>query len=76
MIYKIRDDANKAKLKGLVKDLKALNRHLIIRAKNTGSWMAIQVTIITDTVLAAADFLDFCVKVMILPPPKPPFKKR
>ena len=34
---KIQDDANNAKLKGIVKDLRASDLCLIIRAKNTGS---------------------------------------
>ena len=49
----------KAKLKGLVKDLKALDRRLIIRAKNTGSFLTVRVTIVTGTVLAATEFCDF-----------------
>ena len=32
---KIQDDANSAKLKGLVEDLEASDHHLIISAKNT-----------------------------------------
>ena len=50
---KIRDEVNEAKLKVLVKDLEALDRRLILRAKNTGSWMTVQHTTVTGTVLVA-----------------------
>ena len=35
------------------KDLKALDRHLKLSSKNTGSWMTILVTTVTSAVLAA-----------------------
>ena len=50
---KIEDDANQAKIKVLVKDLEALDRRLIVCAKNTGSWLTIRGTVETDTVSAA-----------------------
>ena len=48
---KSRDDTNKAKLKGIVKYLESLDRHLILRAKNTGSWLNVWGTTVTGTVL-------------------------
>ena len=50
---KIRDDANDVKLKGLVKELKAIQLHLILCTKNKGYWMTIQGTMLTGTVLEA-----------------------
>ena len=46
-------DANKAKLKGLVKDLEALNRRLIFHTKKTGSWLTVWGATVTSTVLAS-----------------------
>ena len=56
---KIRNYTNKAKLKGLVKSLKALDRRFIIHTKNTGSYLIIRVTTVTGTVLAATKIRDF-----------------
>ena len=55
----IRNDTNKAKLKGLVKALEALDRRLIIHTKNTGSYLIIRGTKVTGTVLAATKIRDF-----------------
>ena len=56
---KIQDDANDTKLKGRVKDLEALDRRLILCAKNTGSWLTVHRSTVTGTVLAAAQFRFF-----------------
>ena len=63
------DDAHGAKLKGLVKDLEALDRRLILSTKSTGSWMTIRGTIITGTLIAATEFCDFlCIRYDVTPP--------
>ena len=69
---KIQDDANVAKLKGLVDDLEASDRRLIIRAKKKGYYLTLRGTTVTSTLLAATEFRDFCANVMMLPPPPPP----
>ena len=56
---KIRDDANKVKLKGLVKDLKSTDRRLILSAKNTGCWLTVLDNMVTGTLLAVTEFCDF-----------------
>ena len=62
---KIRDDANESKLKVLVNDLEAHDRRLILRAKNTGSWLSIQGAVVTVTVLAATYLRNICKHVMM-----------
>ena len=64
-IQQIWDDA---KLKGLVDDLEANDRRLILLTKNTGSWLIVRGTTVTGTLLAATDFCDFFVHVMMLTP--------
>ena len=56
---KIRDDTNNSKLKGLVNDIEAPGRCLILSANNTGYWLIIRGTTVTGTVLAAMEFHDF-----------------
>ena len=56
---KIRDDANNSKLGGLVKNFKAPYRRLILDEKRTSSWMTVQSTVVTGTVLAVVENLDF-----------------
>ena len=53
---KERDDANETKLKGLVWDLKGTNRRLILQVKNTGVWLIVRGTKVSDTVLSATEF--------------------
>ena len=53
MMKKFQDDAKEAKLKGLVKDLKALDHGIILRDKNTGSWMTVRGTMVTGTILVS-----------------------
>ena len=66
---KIRDDANDAKLKGLVDDLKTTDRRLILRAKNTGSWLIVQGNTVTSTVLTAIKSSDYwCTHYYVTPP--------
>ena len=50
---KIQDDSNDAKLKELINYLKAPDRRLILRAKNTGSWMNVLDTTLTGNFLGA-----------------------
>ena len=52
-------ESNEAKLKEPVKELKATDSRLILCAKNTGSWMTVWDTTVTNEVLAATEFLDF-----------------
>ena len=56
---KNRNDANNAKLRGLVDELEALNRRIILRAKTKGFWMTVQGNKVTGTVLAAVEFCGF-----------------
>ena len=50
---------NNVKIKGIVDDIGALGRHLILRAKNIGYWMALRVAMLTGTVLAATKCRGF-----------------
>ena len=65
---KIQYGANKEKIKGLVKDLEAFERCLILCVKNTGSWLTVWGTKVIITVFAATEFSYFCALVMILLP--------
>ena len=56
---KIQDDANNAKLKGLIYDHKSPGGRLVLRAKNTGSWLTAQGSTVTGIVLAATEFRYF-----------------
>ena len=56
---KIQDDANNAKLKGLINDHKSPGGRLVLRAKNTGSWLTAQGSTVTGIVLAATEFRYF-----------------
>ena len=56
---KIHDDTNDAKLKYLVTDLDSADQLVILRAKNTGAWLNVQVTMLTGTILAATLFWWF-----------------
>ena len=69
MDKKIQYDANNANIKGLVKYLKAPDRRLILRAKNTSSWMTVRSTMVTITVLGATEFCDFLCTHYDFPPP-------
>ena len=62
------DDVNDSKLKELVTDLNSTNHRLILHTKNTGDWMKLRVTTVTDTVLSAKLFCDFNAHTMMLPP--------
>ena len=66
---KIQVDANSAKIKVIDEDLKAPSHRLILHTKNTGSWLNIQVTTVTGTVLASTESFCFFVDVMMLPHP-------
>ena len=66
---KIRNDANEAKLKGLFKNIKAIDLRLIIHAKNTVFWLTVRGNTVTSTVLAATEFLDFlCARYDVILP--------
>ena len=60
---KNRDEANDAKLGGIVNNTKKPNGCLILRAKNRGSWLTMCGTTVTVIVLAATEFRDFCAHV-------------
>ena len=62
-------DANNAKITGPVKDLESLDRHLIIRSKNTGSWLTTRDTTVTSTVVSATGFRDFLSTCYNVTPP-------
>ena len=65
---KDREALYKTKLKGLVRDLKSTNRHLILRAKITGAWMSVRGTIVPGTVLYATEFRDLvCARYNLSP---------
>ena len=49
----IRDDANDAKFGGVVKNLKAPGRRLILCARHTVSWVTVHSTKVTSTLIAA-----------------------
>ena len=68
-VQKTRDDINDAKLKGLVRDLDGTNRRIIICVKITGSWLNIQDTTVTGTVLAATEFINLLYAHYYVTPP-------
>ena len=53
---KDREVVNETKIEGLVRDLKVTDRRLIIRAKNTGAWMRVRSTTVSDTVFYDMEF--------------------
>ena len=56
------------KLKGLVRDLKVINKHLIIRAKSTGVWMSVRRITFSGTLLSSTKFRDLlCVRYNVSP---------
>ena len=57
----IHDDLNKAKLEGIVNNLNAFEPHILIRAKQTVSWMTTWSNTVTGTVISAMEFSDLCV---------------
>ena len=61
-------DANDVKLKAVVENLEAPYRCLVLCYKHKGSWLTIQGTTVTGTVLEATKFRDFFAYVMMLPP--------
>ena len=56
---KNRDDANDAKLKGLVGDIIGTERHLILCVKNTGAWLNVRGILVTGTVFSATESHGF-----------------
>ena len=58
---KTRDDVNGAKLEGIVNNLNAFEPHILIRAKQTVSWMTTWSNTVTGTVISAMEFSDLCV---------------
>ena len=62
------DDTNDARLKGLVGDLLGFYWHLILCAKNTGTWLNIRCTAVTGTVMLATEIRDFlCAHYNVIP---------
>ena len=57
---------------GLVRDLDTTEGHLILHAKSTGAWIHVQGTMVTGTVLSAAEFRDFLYSCYNHPPPPLP----
>ena len=67
----IQVDVNNAKLMGLVEDLEASDRLLILRAKNTGSWINACGITVNYIVLAATEFCYLlCARYDVTPPPR------
>ena len=62
------DDANKKKLRGLVRYLKGANRRLILRAKNICAWLSSHSTMVLGTVLSATQFWYFYAHAKIFTP--------
>ena len=63
------DAVNNSKVKGLVNDIEASDCCLILCTKNIGSWMKVQGTMITGTVLATMEFRKiFCTWYDATPP--------
>ena len=56
---KIWDDANDAKLRGLVKNLKLPDSRLVLHVKHRSSWMNVWVTKVTGAVLSYKGYRDF-----------------
>ena len=50
---------NDAKIRGVVNDQGRLEKIIFLRAKYTGSWMSVQGTMVTGTVLTAPEFSVF-----------------
>ena len=65
---KYRDDANDAKLSGIVNPQGNLEKRLFLRTKNLGSWMSVRGTAVTGVVLAAMEFFGFYVHIITLNP--------
>ena len=65
---KDQDDANETKTKGLVRDLKVIDRRQILQAKNTGAWMSVRSTTVSGTVFSATEFRYFlCARYNVSP---------
>ena len=66
---KNRDVVNDAKLQGIISNQDAFEKQLFLCAKHTGSWMSVQGTTETGTILAATEFRDFkCDNYNVNPP--------
>ena len=66
---KTRDDVNEAKVEVIVDTLDTFDHHQFLRAKQTGSYMNIQGTTVTGTVLSAMVFCVFlCTCYNVNPP--------
>ena len=60
------DVAYKSRLKGLVSYHQGTDKHILIRANSTGSWMSLRGTTVSGTLLSATksrDFLCACYNV-------------
>ena len=65
---KIWDDANDSKLKGLFKDLEEPDQHIVLRSKNTGSWLTVRGATVTGILLLAMEFRGFLCTLQCYPP--------
>ena len=61
-------DVNGTKIKEIVTNLNGNDHCLILRAKNIVTWLNVQDTTVTGTLLAATEFSGFGAHVMMLPP--------
>ena len=65
---KDQDVAYESRLKGLVRDLKGNDKHLLLRANSTGTWLSLHSTTVSGTVLSATEFRDFlCARYNVAP---------
>ena len=65
---KTRDDINEAKIEVIIHTFDKFDHCLLICSKQTRSWLTVQGTTVTGTVLLAMKFRDFCVNFIMLPP--------
>ena len=56
---KDRDDANDTKSRRIINAQGNLDKRLFMRANHMGSWMSVQGTTVTGTLLTATQFCDF-----------------
>ena len=52
------------RLKGLVRNIKGTDKHLLLHAKCAGAWLSVRGTTVSGTVLSATEFWDFYVIVI------------
>ena len=62
------DTANDVKLQGIVSHQCTTKKRLLLGAKHTGAWLSVRGNTVTGTVIAATEFRDFYVLVIMLTP--------